>query len=171
MNTEKVDIGTQYVEGEEISVQSVETTFINHEMEVKLGILANRLLHGSYWFLILDMMFRTKFQLIGLAKAARMREATCRESASSIMSWVREVGGKVRLVDIARPDYGKEENFTIEYGVRTMATLDTWLEQGVMEVLASGVSEANDVLKAVLEKHRDYHWESQGMKDKIFLQQ
>ena len=42
-------------------LQSVETTTINHEMEVKLGILANRLLHGSYWFLILDMMFRTKF--------------------------------------------------------------------------------------------------------------
>ena len=50
MNIEKVDMGTQYVDHEEISTQSsikLEPV-LNSEMEVKLGILSNRLLHGSY---------------------------------------------------------------------------------------------------------------------------
>lgn len=74
MNAGKVDIGTQYVEDDDISVQSSikDIPILNPEMEVKLGILSNRLLHGSYWYLILDVMFKTKFQLHGLAKAARM---------------------------------------------------------------------------------------------------
>ena len=75
----------------------------------------------------------------------------------------------MRLVDIARPDYGKEEDFTVEYAVKTMATLDTWLEQGVMEVLLEGMSDVDEVLKTVLDKHRDFHWESQSMKEKVFL--
>ena len=171
MTAQTVDIGTQYVDEEEMSIQSSikDVPVLNPEMEVKLGILSNRLLHGSYWFLILDMMFKTKFQLHALAKAARMRDAACRESASSIMSWVKGVGGKVRLVDIARPDYGKEEDFTVEYAVKTMATLDTWLEQGVMEVLVEGLNDVDEVLKTVLDKHRDFHWESQSMKEKVFL--
>ena len=85
------------------------------------------------------------------------------------MSWEKGVGGKVRLVDIARPGYGKEEDFTVEYAVKTMATLDTWLEQGVMEVLVEGLYDVDEVLKTVLDKHRDFHWESQSMKEKVFL--
>ena len=46
-----------------------------------------------------------------------------------------EKGGRVKMADIAKPDYGREEDFTAEYAVRTMATLDTWLEQGVREVV------------------------------------
>ena len=171
MTNEKVDIGTQYVDEQEISIQTPlkhEDT-LNSDNEVKLGILSNRLLHGSYWFLVLDMMFTTKFQLNGLARAARQREAACRESAITIMSWVKQKGGRVRLVDIARPDYGREEDFTAEYAMKTMATLDTWLEQGVMQVLVEGVKETDDMLREVLEKHREFHWESQSMKDKVFL--
>ena len=50
-----------------------------------------------------------------------------------------------------------------------MATLDTWLEQGVMEVLVEGLYDVDEVLKTVLDKHRDFHWESQSMKEKVFL--
>ena len=55
-------------------------------MEVQLSILSNRLLHGYYWFLILDLMFTTKLQLKGLARSARKREAACMESAITMIS-------------------------------------------------------------------------------------
>ena len=55
-------------------------------IEVQLSILSNRLLHGYYWFLILDLMFTTKHQLKGLARSARKREAACMESAITMIS-------------------------------------------------------------------------------------
>ena len=172
--SDKVDTGTQHVDDQDISTQ---TTNINPEaaltsdMEVKLGTLSNRLLHGSYWFLILYLMFTTKLQLMELARSARKREAACRESAMTIMSWVMEKGGRVKMADIAKPDYGREEDFTAEYAVRTMAALDTWLEQGVREVgemvVGKEVQGMEKMLKMVLEKHRDLHWESQAMKNTV----
>ena len=32
-----------------------------HPHEVGLSVLANRLLHGSYWFLVLDLLFTTRW--------------------------------------------------------------------------------------------------------------
>ena len=173
--SDKVDTGTQYVDDQDISTQTTNNNpeaILTYDMEVQLGILSNRLLHGSYWFLILDLMFTTKLQLMGLARSARKREAACRESAITIMSWVMEKGGRVKMADIAKPDYGREEDFTAEYAVRTMATLDTWLEQGVREVLEMVLGKEGqgmeERLKMVLEKHRDLHWESQAMKNTVF---
>ena len=118
-------------------------------MEVELGILSNRLLHGSYWFLILELMFTTKLELRGLARCAKQREDACRESASSVMSWLMEKVGKVRMADIAKPDYGREKDFTAEYAVSTMATLDTWLEQGVREILDKVVGKESGMKPAI----------------------
>ena len=103
-----------------------------------------------------------KLQLLGLARSYRKREAACRESAITIMSLVMDKGGRVKMADISKPDYGREEDFTAEYAVRTMAILDTWLEQGVREVLEMVVGKEvqgmEEMLKMVLEKHRDLHW-------------
>ena len=52
-----------------------------------------------------------------------------------------------RLVDIAKPDYGSDEDFSPEYAMKTMVTLDTWLEQGVMEVLVDADSHMEDMLR------------------------
>ena len=52
-----------------------------------------------------------------------------------------------RLVDIAKPDYGSDEDFSLEYAMKTMVTLDTWLEQGVMEVLVEADSHMEDMLR------------------------
>ena len=52
-----------------------------------------------------------------------------------------------RLVDIAKPDYGSDEDFSLEYAMKTMVTLDTWLEQGVMEVLVDADSHMEDMLR------------------------
>ena len=68
-------------------------------MEVQLSNLSNRILHRSYWFLILDLMFITNLQLTGRA----------------IMSWVMEKGGRVEMADIAKPDYGRKEDFTAKF--------------------------------------------------------
>jgi hypothetical protein len=173
--SDKLDTGTQYVDDQDISTQTtnnnLEATLI-YDIEVKLGTMSNRLMHGSYWFLILDLMFTTKLQLMGLARSARKREDACRESAFTIMSWVMEKGGRVKMADIAKPDYGREEDFTAEYAVRTMATLDTWLEQGVREVLEMVVGKEvqgmEEMLKMVLENHRGLHWESQATKNTVF---
>ena len=52
-----------------------------------------------------------------------------------------------RLVDIAKPDYGSDEDFSLEYAMKTMVTLDRWLEQGVMEVLVDADSHMEDMLR------------------------
>ena len=170
-----MDNSTQHDDDQEISTQTANynpEANLSYDMEVKLCILANQLLHGSYWFLLLDLMFTTKLQLRGLARSARQREAACRESATTIMSWVMEKGGRVRMVDIAKPDCGREEDFTAEYSVRTMANVDSWLEQGVREVLEMVVGKEmegmEEMLKGVLEKHREFYWDSQAMKNKVF---
>ena len=87
--SDKVDTGTQYVDDQDISTQTTNNNpeaSLTYDMEVQLGILSNRLLHGSYWFMILDLMFTTKLQLMGLARSARKREAASRESVITIMS-------------------------------------------------------------------------------------
>ena len=93
--SDKVDTCTQYVDDQDISAQTTKNNqeaTLTYDMEVKLGTLSNRLLHGSYWFLILDLMFTTNLQLMGLARSYRKREDACRESAITIMSWVMEKG-------------------------------------------------------------------------------
>ena len=141
-------------------------------MEVKLGILSNQMMHASYWFLVLEMMFTTKLQLSGMARSVRQREAACRESAITIMNWVMGKGGRLRIADIAKPEYGDEEDFTDEYAVKTIAALDTWLEQGLREMLEMVVGKEvegmEDMLKGVLDKHREFHWDSQAMKNRVF---
>jgi hypothetical protein len=141
--SDKVDNGTQYVDDQDISTQTTTNNsgaILNYDIEVQLGILSNRLLHGSYWFLILDLMFKTNLQLMGLARSAR-----------------------VKMADIA---------FTAEYTVRTLATLNTWLEKGVREVREIVVGKELDgmeeMLKIVLKKHRDLYWESKAMKNTVF---
>ena len=173
MKVEKIDMSTQYAIEQEIPTQNnnKQEDVFDTDMEVKLGILSNSLLHGSYWYLVLEIMFTTKFEMNGLARAARLRETACRESAITIMSLVKQKGGRVRLADIARPHYGREEDFTAEHAMRTMATLDTWLEQGVMKVLVDGVNEMEDILTEMMVKHREFHWESQAMKEKMCLPQ
>ena len=51
------------------------------------------------------------------------------------------------MVDIAKPDYGSDEDFSLEYAMKTMVTLDRWLEQGVMEVLVDADSHMEDMLR------------------------
>ena len=173
-NTDKVDTGTQYVDDQDISTQTgTDSPIISYELEMQLGILCNRLLHGSYWFLILEMMFTNKLELRGLAMCAKQRESVCRESASSIMSWMVKNMSTVKIADIAKPDYGREKDFTAEYAIRTMASLDTWLEQGLREVVEM-VTEQDmgglvDLLKSLLGKHRDLLFESQALKNKVFV--
>ena len=174
-NTENNDTGTQCDDDEQDkSTQTASDSMINYELEMQLGILANRLLHGSYWFLILEIIFTSK-DLRGLAGCAKQRENVCRESASSIMSWLMENMGTVRMADIAKPDYyvGKEE-ITAEYAVWTMAALDTWLEQGlrvVVEIVTEQDREAVlvELLRKILEEYDDLQLETQAMKDRIFL--
>ena len=49
-DTNKVNTGTQYVEDQDISTETSNNNLISYDMEVELGILSNRLLHGSFWF-------------------------------------------------------------------------------------------------------------------------
>ena len=172
--TDKVDTGTQYVDDQDISTQTeTNSPIISYDLEMQLGILCNRLLHGSYWFLILEMMFTNKLELRGLARCAKQRENVCRESASSIMSWLMKNMATVRMADIAKPDYGMEKDFTAEYAVRTMVSLDTWLEQGVREVVEKVTGQdmegLEELLKGMLVKHRDLQFETQAMKNKVFM--
>ena len=175
-DTDKIDTGTQYGDDQDISTQTTNNmpeASLTYELEVELGILCNRLLHGSYWFLILDLMFTSKLELRGLARSAKQREVACRESASSIMSWLMEKGASVKMADITKPDYGSQEDFTAEYAVTTMVTLDTWLEQGAREVLEKVVGTEliglEELLRTVLDKHREFRWETQAMKNKVFM--
>ena len=94
-----VDCGTQYSDnGEDIMEDEVVKTRyqVTSEMEVKLSVLSNKLLHGSYWFLLLDVMLTSKWDMAAQARAARMREAVCREAAVNIMTWIKEMGGCLR---------------------------------------------------------------------------
>ena len=93
-----VDCGTQYSDnGEEVEDMVMKTRYqVSPEMEVKLSVLSNKLLHGSYWFLLLDVMLTSKWDMAGQARAARMREAVCREAAVNIMTWIKEMGGCLR---------------------------------------------------------------------------
>ena len=88
------------------------------------------------------------------------------------MSWVMGKGGRLKIADIAKPEYGDEEDFTDEYAVKTIAALDTWLEQGLREMLEMVVGKEvegmEDMLKGVLDKHREFHWDSQAMKNRVF---
>eukprot|EP00091_Calanus_sinicus_P017556 TRINITY_DN37934_c0_g1_i1.p1 TRINITY_DN37934_c0_g1~~TRINITY_DN37934_c0_g1_i1.p1 ORF type:complete len:121 (+),score=43.96 TRINITY_DN37934_c0_g1_i1:125-487(+) len=109
--SDKVDTGTQYVDDQDISTQTTnnnQEATLTFDMEVKLGILSNRLLHGSYWFLILDLMFTSKLELMGLAMSARKREAACRESSMTSHVLGVEKEGKVKMADIAKPEFGRE---------------------------------------------------------------
>ena len=58
-----------------------------------------------------------------------------------------DIENNPRLVDIAKPDYGSDEDFSLEYAMKTMVTLDRWLEQGVMEVLVDADSHMEDMLR------------------------
>ena len=171
-DSDKVDAGTQCVDDQDMSTQTTNKLLVTYELEMQLGILCNQMLHGAYWFLILEIMFTTKLQLRGLARCAKQRDVTCRESVSSIMSWVMEKGGTLKLADIAKPDYGKEKDFTAEYAVRTMAALDTWLEKGLREVMdmVSGqdMDGLEELLNRILSTYRDFQFESKAMMNKVF---
>ena len=67
--------------------------------------------------------------------------------ASFMMDVDNEITYIPRLVDIAKPDYGSDEDFSLEYAMKTMVTLDRWLEQGVMEVLVDADSHMEDMLR------------------------
>ena len=170
-DTDKIDTSTQYVDDQDISTQTT-NNMPEAGLTYELGILCNRLLHGSYWFLILDLMFTSKLELRGLVRSAKQREVACRESASSIMSWLMEKGASVKMADITKPDYGSQEDFTAEYAVKIMATLDTWLVQGVREeleiVVGKDIDGIEEMLRSVLDKHREFYWDSQAMKNKVF---
>ena len=174
-DTDKVDIGTQHVDEQEISTQTSNSNLeasLNYDMEIKLGILSNQMLHASYWFLVLVMMFTTKLQLRGLARSARQRERACRESAITIMIWIIKKGWRVKIADVAKPEYGDEEDFNDEYAMKTMAALDNWLEKGLRDVLEMVVGKEMDgmeeMLKGLLDKHREFHWDSQAMMNRVF---
>ena len=170
MEHSKVDTGTQWETGDTANASPsqsiVKVKELSLEVETKLVMLANKMLHASYWFLLLGVTF-TGLDLAGLARAARVREAAAREGASSILCLVKEEGGATRLVDIARPDTTDEE-MGAEQAVRTMASLDSWLEQGVLEaVLGFGRSGIGEGLRKVLDKCRELRWESQGMREQV----
>ena len=40
-----------------------------------------------------------------------------------------------------------------------------------MKVLVDGVNEMEDILTEMMVKHREFHWESQAMKEKMCLPQ
>ena len=139
-------------------------------LELRLNMLANRLLHGSYWYLLLQIISDSTFGMSErIIKAARRREEASREAARTIITWLREVGSQVRLVDIARPDHGTEEEFCLENALKTLLTLDIWLEQGLVEVMVEADPEMEDMLATILNKLRDFHSESKAMKDQIML--
>ena len=54
-----------------------------------------------------------------------------------------------------------------------MATLDTWLEEGVREILdkvvGKDIQELEELLNRVLDKQREFHFETQAMKNKVFV--
>ena len=77
-------------------------------------------------------LYISRWRLAAPAHAARAREAACREAAASLLASVVSCG-ELRLVDVARPD-PEVETMDAEAALRTLVTLDTWLEQGVMEV-------------------------------------
>ena len=167
-NRNKISTGTQYVDPKDDSTQTIEAPDIDY---FDLLNLANMFLHSSYWFLMLSITL-TRLDLTGLAWAAKQKDTICRESAMTILSWVMEKGGRMRMVDIVKPDYGKEEDFTAEYAVRIMANLDTWLVQGVREememVVGKEIEGIEEVLRSVLDKHRGFYWDSQALKNRVF---
>ena len=94
--------------------------------------LANMFLHSSYWFLVLSITL-TRLDLSGLAWAAKQRDLLCRESATTIYSWILGKGGKIQLADIAVPVL--EENPTAENLVKKWDQLDKWLETKMEQIL------------------------------------
>ena len=167
-----VETGTQWSDQTEPGGERLEAGegqySLKAGLELKLNMLANRLLHGSYWYLLLQIL-HTSFSSDRLMMAARRREEGSREAARTIIIWLKEVGSQVRLVDIARPDHGTEEEFCLEYALKTLLTLDIWLERGVMEVLVEADLEMEEMLRKILEKLREFHWESKAMKDQMML--
>ena len=73
-------------------------------------------------------------------------------------------------MDISKPEYGKEQDFSLECAVTTKLTLDIWLEQDVMEVLMEANLEVDKVMRNILEKQREFHWESKAMKYQMMAQ-
>ena len=96
--------------------------------------LANMFLHSSYWFLVLSITL-TSLDLSGLAWAAKQRDLLCRESATTIYSWILGKGGKIQLADIAVPVLEEKENPTAENLVKKWDQLDKWLETKMEQIL------------------------------------
>ena len=96
--------------------------------------LANMFLHSSYWFLVLSITL-TRLDLSGLAWAAKQRDLLCRESATTIYSWILGKGGKIQLADIAMPVLEEKENPTAENLVKKWDQLDKWLETKMEQIL------------------------------------
>ena len=96
--------------------------------------LANMFLHSSYWFLVLSITL-TRLDLSGLAWAAKQRDLLCRESATTIYSWILGKGGKIQLADIAVPVLEEKENPTAENLVKKWDQLDKWLETKMEQIL------------------------------------
>ena len=126
-----MNAGTQYDDND------ASTQTPNHpEAETITSILelANMFLHSSYWFLVLSITL-TRLDLSGLAWAAKQRDLLCRESATTIYSWILGKGGKIQLADIAVPVLEEKENPTAENLVKKWDQLDKWLETKMEQIL------------------------------------
>ena len=109
-NTETTDereAATQTVKPQEIEADKL-------EVELEVATLANKFLHASYWFLVLGITFSSK-GLEGLARAARRREDSSLEAATSLLATME----RPRLADILKPDWEMKES--CEVAVRRVA--------------------------------------------------
>ena len=126
-----MNAGTQY-EDNDASTQT--PNLLEAETITSILELANMFLHSSYWFLVLSITL-TRLDLSGLAWAAKQRDLLCRESATTIYSWILGKGGKVQLADIAVPVLEEKENPTAENLVKKWDQLDKWLETKMEQIL------------------------------------
>ena len=130
-----MNAGTQYNDNDVSKDDSTQTPNLP-EAETITSILelANMFLHSSYWFLVLSITL-TSLDLSGLAWAAKQRDLLCRESATTIYSWILGKGGKIQLADIAVPVLEEKENPTAENLVKKWDQLDKWLETKMEQIL------------------------------------
>ena len=122
--------GTQTVststEGTQTSSEYSSNTF--------MAILANRLLHGSYWYLLLSIVLEND-GLFNIRNNLEMRKSVSEAAAKRIMTYLA-VQGSLVIADITKPDFDLEHGNCVD-AISIVAKLDRWLLTSVWTAIIS----------------------------------
>ena len=143
---DKMNAGTQHNDTKDDATQT--TNLPDSETIISMLELANMFLHSSYWFLMLSI-YLARLDLSGLAWAAKQKDIVCRESATTIFSWILGKGGRVDLADIAMPVM-EEKDPSAEYMVAKWDQLDKWMETKMEKIMATFGGGDNTGLEEIL---------------------